>query len=210
MRKVWQPLLSLLPCWGNVGRRGVSSSALVTGWGVQKRNLKELSFLVPFPLAVPHLGRWQPWSLQWDCFARCHCRPLPPRMIGIEFYPEFRTLWKAPIYSEREKGGWLISVISCKIIQGATEEANYTWSLMIWWARAGCTSWYWLPMGTAVARSFGNFQRRVLAPGGAHVFSSPLSAAVFRRRSKNSHWGIPWKLPERLLCCSPRSLLQNV
>lgn len=69
-----------------------------------------------------------------------------------------------------EKGGrWPIAV---KIIQVATEEAIYTWSL-IWRAWAGCTSWCWLPMGAAVARSFGNFQEVFCWPHEEPVCSPP-------------------------------------
>lgn len=132
---------------------------------------------------------------------------------GLIFSPGFGTFPKAPVSTGRGKEGrWLISVLSCKIIQATICEAAYNLipPFIIWWAWAGRTSWCCLPMGTAVARSSGHVKEEFSPQEEPMCSPSSLYAVIFRWRSKNNHWGVPWKLLERLLCCSPRSLFQNV
>lgn len=75
---------------------------------------------------------------------------------------------------------------------------------------AGCTSWCCLPMGTAVARSFGNYKEEFW-PHEEPMCSPPPSMLLFLDGgTKISIEEYHEKLPERLLCPSPRSLFQNV
>ena len=134
---------------------------------------------------------------------------------ALSLNPGFGTLPKAPVStgngkegmthlspflqnnpSHRLQGGWLQLDPSFSDKSGQVAQVNVVFQ----WAQLLLDFFFF----------FWQFKRRVLAPGGAHVFSSAFYAVVFRWRNKNNHWGIPWKLPERLLCCFPRNLFQNV